>query len=147
MRITLDVPMTAPREALFRTLCDPLLRPRWQRSLRSVELESAGLLQLGSRWRERTKLGPEFAMQITAHDAPRLWAERGTSKGLAAELAVRLEPERDGTRFYLELSLTLPRLLSPFGVLAKPLVARELRADLERLDTLATSRSLATTRT
>ena len=143
MLIRFEVPMLAPREALFRVLCDPLLRTRWQRSLERVERSQAGLAELGTRWNEVTKLGPRFEMEIIRHEPPRRWAERGRGPFVQAELDVTLEPAREGTRLTLALELQLSPVLRPLQLFLKPVIARELKRDLGRLDALACARRVS----
>lgn len=141
--ITLEANMQAAPEPLFDTLDDPSARPAWQRSLRSVELcETGRAFGVGTRWRERTRLGPSFEMQIVAHERPRHWAERGKGGGVEATLAVTLVQAGEGTRLSLALSLTLPWPLLPATPVLRRLIAHELVGDLRRLDALALRRAV-----
>jgi len=138
--ITLHKDMAATPEALFDTLNDPALRPRWQRSLKRVELGEADPAGGVTRWREQTRLGPAFAMEIVEQDRPRRWAERGEGGGVTVSLLVGLAPSGTGSRMALSLTLNLPWPLRPAAPLLRLLIASELQGDLRRLDQLAQER-------
>ena len=127
--------------AVFDIISDPRRRLEWQSSLRSVELETPGPARLGTRWREVTRAGPGFEMEITAFEAPTRWSERGSGRLADAELQVEFEPVPQGTRLSVTVDITFK---GPFQLLA-PLVRRlmpgALAADLRRVGKLARSAS------
>lgn len=137
MKIEFATPMQAPQGALFDALSDPTLRPQWQRSLRRVKLHVEEPPALGNRWREWTKLGPAFEMETIVFERPHAWSEKGGGGGVSAELHVTLSQDGDGTCLALTLILIPPALLGPLMRPILPLIERELRGDLERLDRLS----------
>ena len=137
MDITLHKDMAATPEALFDTLNDPALRPRWQRSLKRVDLGPPAASGGVTRWREQTRLGTAFAMEICEQDRPRRWAERGEGGGLSVSLVVSLARLATGSRLTLSLTMKLPWPLRPAAPLLRMLIASELQGDLRRLDQLA----------
>jgi Polyketide cyclase / dehydrase and lipid transport len=123
--------------AIFGIISDPRRRLEWQSSLRAVELQSPGPARLGTRWREVTRAGPGFEMEITAFDEPTLWSERGSGRLADAELQVEFQPAAQGTRLRVTVDIAFK---PPFQLLA-PLVRRlmpgALAADLRRVGGLA----------
>lgn len=130
MRIHLEHVIHASQEHVFAFFANPHQRPRWQRSLSSVSVETPGEPRRGTRWRESpTGLGV-VSMEITVFDPPHRWAERGVSKAGQLDLLLIFHGEGARTRLVLDAELTLPRLLALGAPLAKPFILREIRHDL-----------------
>lgn len=137
MQLAIEQAMTATPEALFAMLSDPSQRPRWQRSLSWVQLQTPGSPGLGTRWRERTVFGAEFSMRTVRHEPSRAWAEHGEGRGFEVELWVQLAAEAQGTRLSLSASFSAGTLVSGLLTVGKPLMVLALRSDLRALDRLA----------
>jgi len=67
------------------------------------------------RWTDVTKVGVKPQMSITAIDPDRSWTERGTWRGIAAELTVHYEPTAAGCRVRAEFVITGTGLFRPLG--------------------------------
>ena len=133
--VVLDAAVGA--ELLFDYLADVTRRPEWQASLRAItELRGDG--GLGTSWRDVTVAGARPLLEVTEFDRPRAWAERGSWRGLRAELRLVLKahaPDRTrltatfrivGTGAYALPAAVLQRLAGP-----------AIRADLRRAVGLA----------
>jgi uncharacterized protein YndB with AHSA1/START domain len=134
MRLEFEHVIRLPLGRVYPYLADPRNRPRWQRSLREFEMISDGEPRVGMRWRERAVGAPPFEMEITAMEAGRLWAERGTSKAATGALTLRFQPEEDTTRLRITIDLDLlgwRKALLPFIRLLAP---AEIRRDLRRAE-------------
>jgi uncharacterized protein YndB with AHSA1/START domain len=127
----------APRAALFEIISDPRRRLEWQSSLRSVHVRTPGEPRVGTRWREVTRGGVAFEMEITVFEPPALWSERGHGWLADAQLTVAFEAAGDQTevRVDVEISFRGPfKLLAP---LVRKLMPAALSADLRRAAALA----------
>ena len=132
MEIRLDEVIAAPPEHVFRFFSDPRQRPRWQRSLREVCILTPGEPGLGTRWRESPVGLGVVTLEITAHEPPRQWAERGSSALGQLELTLTFTPEGTQTRVALNANLSFPCLLRVGAWLMKPLIVREIQNDMKR---------------
>ncbi len=132
MHIELESLVAAPASRVFQFFADPRQRPRWQRSLSDVTLETSEAPQLGTRWRESPAGLGTVHMEITTFDPPHRWAERGVSRLGRLDLTLTFHPEGASTRVVLHADLALPRLLALGAALVKPLMAREIKNDLAR---------------
>jgi hypothetical protein len=83
-----DVRFDVPAEVAFDYLVDPANRPEWQSSLRRVEDVVPARPAVGQTWTDVTVPGLRPAMETTALDRPRTWTERGTWRGVTAELTL-----------------------------------------------------------
>lgn len=119
-------------EVAFDYLLDPRNRPRWQSSLRSVELADDAPPEVGTQWRDVTAIGARPRMRITACDRPRRWAEAGRWQGLAAELALRFVAENGGTRVIPEFAIHGDGGWRPVAAVVQRLAPGAVNADLAR---------------
>jgi uncharacterized protein YndB with AHSA1/START domain len=120
-----------PCAAVFALLSDPRLRPRWQRSLRSVELIDAGEPRLGMRWQERPHGLMTFELQITAYEPERLWAEQFTCRIASGTLELRFIPEGSAsTRVDVRAVVNLHGPARAGSRVAALLLRREMTGDL-----------------
>jgi len=71
-------------------------------------------------------------LEITAHDPPRQWAERGSSALGELHLTLTFTPEGTGTRVALNATFSFPRPLGVVAWLVKPLIIREIQNDMAR---------------
>jgi len=127
----------APRAALFEIISDPRRRLEWQSSLRSVHVKTPGEPRVGTRWREVTRGGVAFEMEITVFEPPALWSERGHGWLADAQLAVAFEAAGDLTAVRVDVGISF---WGPFRLLApavRALMPGALRADLLRAGALA----------
>jgi uncharacterized protein YndB with AHSA1/START domain len=129
--------LAAPCASVFAVISDPRRRLEWQSSLRTVEVRTPGPARLGTRWREVTRVGPAFEMEITAFEESKLWSECGRGRLADAQLAVEFEALAQGTRLRITVDIAFR---APFQLLA-PLVRRlmpgALAADVRRVGALA----------
>jgi uncharacterized protein YndB with AHSA1/START domain len=128
-----SVDVGAPPESVFRYLADPRNRPAWQSGLRAVE-DVRGTGELGTTWTDVLALGPRPRMAVTACEPFRLWAERGTWRGLAMDLTLRFVSTGGGGRTRLEVTVALetPGVLRPLAAGFAVVGPRAVRADLTR---------------
>ena len=98
--VTLELPH--PPSALFRFLADPRNRPLWQASLRTVTDVDTGGPQVGTHWRDVTKVGIKPWMEITELTPYRVISETGTWRGVDGLLTLRFLRTRQGTRLTAE---------------------------------------------
>lgn len=128
--------LDAPCASVFAVISDPRRRLEWQSSLRSVEVLTPGPPRLGTRWREVTRAGPRFEMEITVFEASTRWSERGRGRLADAHLQVEFEPIAQKTRVRVTVEIAFK---GPFRALA-PLVRRlmpgALAADVRRVGAL-----------
>lgn len=129
--------LEASQRAVFDVISDPRRRTEWQSSLRAVYLHTPGAPGVGTRWREVTRGGISFEMEITQHERPLRWGERG--QGWIADAALLVEFLEAGDATSVRVAVDV-RFKGPFKALA-PLVRRlmpvALAADLRRAGALA----------
>lgn len=137
----------APR-VVFDYLVDPVHRPEWQASLRSVEVLDDGPVRLHTRWVDHTLVGARPRLRIAElrapggpdqpgdrpGDRPGTWREIGTWHGVRAELALRFEADGAGTRLSGTVEITgwLRPVLQPLAPLAVVSDLRRAGRILER---------------
>jgi uncharacterized protein YndB with AHSA1/START domain len=105
IRIVRDYPQ--PPEKVWRALTDPALIPRWTSTGAGGRPEGFGTA-VGTRFRYVAKPKPGWSgiveCEVLESDEPKLlrysWADPGG--GEVTEVAYRLEPHGDGTRFRYE---------------------------------------------
>jgi hypothetical protein len=71
-------------------------------------------------------------MEISEFQSPTRWAERGRSKLGQLDLALSFAAEGETTRMLLEATFDLRWPLSWCSLVAKPMMLRGIRKDLER---------------
>jgi uncharacterized protein YndB with AHSA1/START domain len=142
--VVATVAFPVPREVAFDYLVDPRNRPQWQSSLRRVDRVD-GAPRVGQTWVDVTTPGLRPAMTTTELDRPGRWAETGTWRGFAAELALDLaevpgQPGRCTATF--ALSLTGRGGRAPVAWLLGRLAPYAVRSDLRRAARVLSRRSV-----
>ena len=132
VRIELNKTLRVPPASAFEYFADPRNRPNWQRSLRRVELITAGPPALGTRWREWPLGLGEVELEIVRFERDRVWAEEAQTRLGRLTLVLVFEPAPTGTRLGVEATLTLPPWASWADRAVAPLVRREIEGDLQR---------------
>ena len=126
--VTVHLPVSP--EVAFDYLVDPVNRPAWQSSLRTVE-DVHGEVGLGQSWTDVTVPGLRPAMQTTAFERATRWTETGSWRGVRADLTLHFSAAGSGCRVRVETRFTGDgawRLAVPVLVASAPLAAR---ADLK----------------
>lgn len=142
------VDFTVPAEVAYDFLVDPLQRPRWQSSLRRVEvLETvpeargddgsgdaggAALAGAGTRWIDVTWPGVRPRMVLTEADRPRRWVEHGQWGVFEAELTLTFTPTLVGCRVDARFEVRARGVWSPLGTAASVMGRRPVLDDLRR---------------
>jgi uncharacterized protein YndB with AHSA1/START domain len=138
MRLVVTQRIAAPREAVFQVISDPRRRQEWQSSLLEVNVHTPGPPGVGTRWREVTLGWVAFEMEITEHEPPSRWSERG--HGYPADAVLTVDFAEAGTTA-TDVKVTVEvAFKGPFKVLAplvRRLMPRALSADLRRAEALA----------
>ena len=127
-----DVRFNVPTEVAFAYLVDPRNRPAWQSSLRRVEDVTPPEPTVGQTWIDVTSPGLRPAMETTALEPHKLWTERGTWRGITAELTLRFAPTEGGCTVTAEMSVRGRGLLAPLGPVITALAGLAVPADLKR---------------
>ena len=128
----LEVVLDAPVERVFAFLADPENRPRWQSSLRRVELITIDEPRVGTRWREQPIGLGWVELEIVRFERDRAWSERAELAFGTFTLTLRFTPEGASTRVHVDAELALrgaARLLGPGVRLVLP---RAFASDLRR---------------
>jgi carbon monoxide dehydrogenase subunit G len=146
MHLSIIETLEAPLEAVFDIISDPRRRLEWQSSLRSVHMRSDGPPRVGYAWYELTRGGLRFDLEITEHERPMRWAERGSGRLADARLDVRFEgvPGTARTTVVLDVTVDFKGPLKLVGPVARRLMPLALRADLRRVEALARAGDPAT---
>lgn len=125
-------------EVAFDFLVDPANRPRWQSSLRRVELVR-GEVGVGQTWVDVTVPGLRPQMETIELDRPHRWAERGTWRSFAAVLTLTFEPAGAGCDVHAEMRLHGRGPAAPVAALLGLVSPVAVRRDLERAARLLAS--------
>jgi hypothetical protein len=91
-----SIEFDVPAEVAFDFLADPANRPLWQSSLRRVEDVTPAAPAVGQSWVDVTSPGLRPRMETTVLDRPHTWTERGSWRGVTAELTLTFEPVTAG---------------------------------------------------
>jgi carbon monoxide dehydrogenase subunit G len=138
MRFVITQTLDAPLDAVFDVICDPRRRLEWQSSLHHVQVSSDGEPEAGTRWREITRGGIQFEMEITELERPSRWAEQARGRLADARISVDLEAASPGsTRLAVSVEIDFKGLARLGAPLVKATMPRALRADLRRVEVLA----------
>ena len=121
-----------PAEVAYAYLVDPRNRPAWQSSLRRVEDVTPAEPVVGQTWIDVTSPGLRPAMETVALEPDTLWTERGTWRGITAELTLRFAPTEGGCTVTAEMSVRGRGLLAPLGPVITALAGLAVPADLKR---------------
>jgi hypothetical protein len=127
-----SVDFDVPVEVAFDYLVDPRNRPQWQSSLRRIADLSDPVPQVGQTWTDVTAPGIRAAMETTVLDPNTSWTERGTWRGITAELTLQFAPREDGCTVTAEAQVHGRGLLRPFGPVITALARLAVPADLRR---------------
>jgi len=128
----LEVVLDAPIERVFAFLADPENRPRWQSSLRRVELITNGEPRLGTRWREQPIGLGWVELEIVRFDQDREWSERAELAFGTFTLTLRFTPEDAATRVHVDAELALRGAARLLGLGARLVLPRAFASDLRR---------------
>ena len=125
--------MAVPREVAFDYLGDPRVRPQWQSSLRSVALPDRDARPgVGMSWRETTMVGVRPQMEIIEFDRPRVWAERGTWRGVEATLVLSFEERSEGCRVVADGEIVGRSVYAAAAAVAGRLAGLAISGDLRK---------------
>jgi hypothetical protein len=133
LRTTLEYAVAAP--VAFAYLADPVHRPEWQSSLKSVEILDAAPdpePTVGLRWLDHTSVGMSPEMVITEMEPDVLWAETGRWKAIEADLTLRFSAAGTGCRVEVAFEVRGPGVLRPVGWVATAAGLAAVRSDLRR---------------
>ena len=126
------VEFDVPAEVAFAYLVDPRNRPSWQSSLRRIEDLSDPVPQVGQTWTDVTTAGVRPAMETTELVPSSRWTERGTWRGISAELTLLFTPTPGGCTVTPEFRVRGHGLLAPIGPLLTRLARIAVPGDLRR---------------
>ncbi len=129
---TITVEYDVPAEVAFDYLVDPANRAQWQSSLRRVEDVSPTAPAVGQTWIDVTSPGMRPAMETTVLERPVRWTERGTWRGITAELTLWFAPREGGCTVTAEATVHGRGLLRPFGPLITTAAGFAVPGDLAR---------------
>jgi len=90
---TIDI--ARPPEEVFAYATDPARFREWQNDVVSVEVEDRQPLSVGCRFTTIRRVGGverTMAQQITAIEAPRIWAARGIDGPIRPHATITVEP-------------------------------------------------------
>ena len=132
MRMELEVVLDAPVERVFVFLADPENRPRWQSSLRRVELITEGEPRVGTRWREQPIGLGWVELEIVRFERDRAWSERAELAFGTFTLTLRFTPEGEATRVHVDAELALRGAARLLGLGARLVLPRAFASDLRR---------------
>jgi uncharacterized protein YndB with AHSA1/START domain len=136
--------LEAPRPAVFGVISDPRQRLRWQSSLRSLQMRSEEPARLGTRWRETTKGGISFDLEITTFVAPQRWGESARGRFADAELMVDFQELADATLVIVNVTVSFKGALGALAPLVRVFMPLALSRDLARVTALARERAGST---
>jgi uncharacterized protein YndB with AHSA1/START domain len=139
--VVATVTFSQPPDVVFTFLADPRNRPRWQSSLRAVEMRDEGEPRVGMRWRDLTSIGVRPDLTITALTPYRVWSETGTWRGLTADLTLRFTAVPGGTRVSAEVDVAGDGAWGVLSTVVRHLAPAALGHDLERASVLLTDRA------
>ena len=103
---TIDI--ARPPEEVFAYATDPARFREWQNDVVSVEVEDRQPLSVGCRFTTIRRVGGierTMTQQITAVEAPRIWAARGIDGPIRPHAAITVEPLDGGARSHVTFTL------------------------------------------
>ena len=129
--MTRPIRFPVSRAVAYDYLVEPENRPEWQSSLRAVD-DVSGPVEVGLWWTDVTKPGLRPRMELTEHDPPRRWAERGTWRGFAAVLTLDFVAVDGDTACDVTPTMTLRGrgLARPLAAILDKTAPLAVRADL-----------------
>lgn len=137
-KIRLRIPV--PVDVVFDYLADPSKRPEWQSSLRRIEPISQQTSGVGATWRDITTAGLKPVMTVTRHEPHEVWAERGTWRGVEAELTLWFEPVGEATELKVRFELSGRGVYAVPARVAGLIAPAALRSDLKRAAAIVAQR-------
>lgn len=129
-RRSVDFPV--PADVAFDYLVDPANRSQWQSSLRRVEAVEPTEPGVGQTWIDVTSPGMRPAMETTVYERATTWTERGTWRGISAELTLRFVPRAGGCTVTAEARVHGRGLLRPVGPVITAAARFAVPGDLTR---------------
>ncbi|WP_067433838.1 SRPBCC family protein [Nocardioides jensenii] len=132
MTFNLDVDVARPPAEVFAWLADLRNRPRWQASLRGIELAGEPPYGVGTRWIDVTWPGVRPRMEVTGFEPGMWWAEQGRWHGLVVDLVLEFLPSGAGTTVRATASTHAPGWRRPLGWALDRIGPVAARDDLRR---------------
>jgi uncharacterized protein YndB with AHSA1/START domain len=139
--VAIEVDFDVPIEVAFDYLLEPSNRAEWQSSLRRIEDRDPGEPRTGMRWTDVTGPGLRPAMEISGMERPRSWTERGTWRGIAAELTLFYTQTPTGCRVRAEFAIAGTGAFRPFGPMLTLAGRSAVGPDLKRAARLLSERA------
>lgn len=142
VEVVTRVVVARPRAQVWAVLADVQRQPEWMRDALSIEMLTEGPMDVGSRMKVPTQIGPfrtTDIMEVTAYDPPRRWTvvHRGAVTG---EGTFTLMETRGGSETEVEWRERLAAPLGPLGrfgmTMVRPLLRRTFQDDLDRFQAL-----------
>lgn len=132
---SVDFDVAAQRAYDF--LVDPVARPRWQSSLRAVEVcdgwEPGDRVEEGLRWVDVTWPGLRPRMELTVADRPDRWTEIGHWGVFSAELTLEFASTSSTSCVVTaDFEVRARGVLTPLGRVVTAMGVRPVLADLGR---------------
>lgn len=131
-----SVDFRVPAERAYDFLVDPLQRPRWQSSLRAVEVLDGWTpgdpVEAGLRWVDVTWPGLRPLMTLTEAECPGRWSESGVWRAFSADLTLTFTSTVTGCRVDADFEVRATGALRPLGQAATLAGVRPVLADLRR---------------
>ena len=136
--ITVSTEVARSPEKVFAYVTDPTTMAEWQHGCVRGHMDGP-MTHVGSRCTTVRNIGGrerEVVSEITEHDPPRRWADRGLTGPVRARVGVTVEPRGDGSasRVTIELDFTghgIGRLLVP--LIVRRQAAKEMPENMTRL--------------
>lgn len=142
VEVVTRVTVARPRPQVWEVLADVQRQPEWMRDALSIEMLTDGPMDVGSRMKVPTQIGPfrtTDIMEVTAYAPPERWTvvHRGMVTG---EGTFTLAETDEGAATDVEWR---ERLAAPLGALGRlgmtlvrPLLRRTFQEDLDRFQAL-----------
>ena len=124
-------------ERAYDFLVDPTARPRWQSSLRAVEVPDdwapGDPVEAGLRWVDVTWPGLRPRMELTVADRPHRWTEIGHWGVFSADLTLEFTPtSATSCTVTADFEVRARGVVRPLGRVVTVLGVRPVLADLRR---------------
>ncbi|MCW2784288.1 MAG: hypothetical protein JWP74_805 [Marmoricola sp.] len=139
--MTTAVRFDVPAEVAFDYLVDPRNRPQWQSSLRRIEGLTTEVPAVGQAWIDVTAPGPRPAMETTTFERPTTWTERGTWRGISAELTLTFVDRPGGCAVLATASVRGRGALRPLGPAITRAAGLAVPGDLKRAARILSERA------
>lgn len=147
--VTIEEHIDASPQRVWDLINDIRRGPEWVTVMEEVLYVSDDPLKEGSRYRERSKIGPvrsETEWRITRFEPPRLQVHECREPTLSAVLTMEVEPEGKGARLHHRTEFAMLPVFRPLGWLAervfgKRTMERELRRTVDNAKRIAEAES------